>query len=268
MKRLPLLAGFALVSLALFGAGCSKKINDGPITVDDLQTKPPQEITNTLQFLPGDSFVLTNGLQINTTLTRFAPTNFAELFWATEVHGVAASGTISSINLSRSHTLYPPALWRLKTSTDLQKEKTALWLSDDAYMELSRTKRTVLNFGVLDETMSSFVKSRKDLKPTFDLLRSKAAEDGKRVDLTLVQADDVLIDWPLKVNGKEITVKAIRARNWFGEVVVLDNRQNPMVLQLTLRPLFAGADEAIKENDSLKLLFNYRVTGFVLSSIK
>ncbi len=268
MKRLHLLTGFALVSLTLFGIGCSKKTTTGPITVDDLNKKPPQEITDSLQFLPGDSFVLANGLQLNATLTRFAATNFAELSWATEAHGVASTGTITSINLSRSHALYPPAFWRLKSRADLQKEKTALWLSDDAYMELSRTRRTVLNFGVLDEAMSSFVKNRKDLKPTFDLLRAKAADDGKRVDLTLMQAEEQDADWPLMVNGKKFTVKVIKARNWFGEVVVLDSRQNPMILKITLNPLFEGASDAIKSNDSLKMLFDYEVTGFTLASIK
>ncbi len=96
-------------------------------------------------------------------------------------------------------------------------------------------------------------------------MRQQASDEEAFKDLTELYADEELIEWRLKVNGEEKKVSAIRARNWFGEVIVLNNRQNPMILKVTLNPLAAGMDAASGNGESvMSRLFGYEVDNIVL----
>jgi hypothetical protein len=84
-------------------------------------------------------------------------------------------------------------------------------------------------------------------------------QQSVREDITLVKAVAPEEEYPLTVNGKEIRVKAIRARNWFGEIVVLKNPENPLVLKLSLNPLTYGAAGAVAKSADLKNVFGYEI---------
>jgi hypothetical protein len=231
------------------------------------------------------------------TIKRFAPTHAAELDWelvttretvsskklradyeaelkrnpstiapppTTATERVTTPGQLLGINLRASHTTFLPTYWPEGTY-DMLGEKTGIWLSDDAYMELSRTNRTILNLGVFDDALNQAVKNVAELKDALATLRRQASEEEAFKDLTELNADAEQIDWTLTVNGEEKTVAAIRARNWFGEVIVLNNRQNPMILKVTLNPLAAGMDAASGNGESvMSRLFGYEVNNVVL----
>ena len=78
--------------------------------------------------------------------------------------------------------------------------------------------------------------------------------------LTELAAEAEFIEWPLEVNGRPTVVSAIRARNWFGEIVVLNNRQNPLILKLSLASEEGGDDTAILDE-----LFGYEIKTVYLS---
>lgn len=233
----------------------------------------------------------------NVTIRRFAPTHVVELDWelvaTRETEGskklraeyeaelrrnpgtktpvptiaterVTVSGQLLGINLRTSHTALLPAYWQEGTQNALG-EKTGLWLSDDAFMELSKTNKTILNLGVFDDALNQAVKNVAELKDALAALRQKASQEEAYKDLTLLEAEPERIEWPLTVNGEKRTVSAIRARNWFGEVIVLDNRQNPIILKVTLNPPVAGMDVAAGNGASvMERLFGYEVNNIVL----
>jgi hypothetical protein len=136
----------------------------------------------------------------------------------------------------------------------LADEKTGIWLSDDAFQELSRTKQTILNYGIFDEDAQVIVKSDPAFKAAYDVLRSRAGIDGKTHDLTLMKADAEPLMWKILVNGKEREVSAWRARNWFGEIVVLNDRQNPLILKMTLN-----------QDEYMDKVFAYEVSNITLN---
>ena len=182
-----------------------------------------------------------------------------------EMEKQTAEGTLTNINLKNSHTLMLPFYWHAGDTVITQGDKSAMWLSDDAFLELEGTRQTVLNFGVLDEIANKVSQNINQLKSALARLRRQADEEGKNKDLTLLKAEPDFVDWSLKVNGQDVTVSAIRAKNWFGEIVVLNNRQNPLVLKLTLNPLLAGAS-IFNRQEGWSHIFGFEVTNLLLQA--
>ncbi len=174
---------------------------------------------------------------------------------------VTASGTVMNASLRTSHSAYLPAYWSAGVN-DLMGEKSGIWLSDDAFQELVRTRHTILNLGVFDSEANQAAKNVSELKSALEKLRKQANEDGKFSDLTLLESEADFIEYPLQVNGQMVTVSAIRAKNWFGEVIVLNSVQNPMILKVTMNPLSSSASDALGGNVAfLDKLYGYEVSN-------
>lgn len=176
-----------------------------------------------------------------------------------QIEKQTTEGSVTDINLANAHALFPPVYWS-PGDVIVKNEKSAIWLSDDTFQELVQTRQTVLNFGVLDETANKISKNIGQLRAAYDRLRKQANAEGKDKDLTLLKADADFVNWTLKVNGAETTVSAIRAKNWFGEITVLNNRQNPLVLKLTLNPLLAGAS-IFNKQEGWSHIFGFEATN-------
>lgn len=230
------------------------------------------------------------------TITRFAPAHVASLDWSlTSQRETAASkkareeyekalkagkasglppqpafeegtttGTVSEISLAASHSAYFPNYWTSAT-TSLAGERSAIWLSDDAFQELSRTRHAVLNFGVFDESLQKATKGIADVKEAINALQNKANIDGENKDLTLLEADETASDYKIRVNGVEKTVSVIKARNWFGEIIVLNNAQNPLILKASLNPVTSGAADAASGTDAFfDKFFGFEITDITI----
>lgn len=233
----------------------------------------------------------------NVTITRFAPGYGASLDWnmtlksesassvaardayaqdlkdgkATglppkpEFNETVTSGSIQNINLRGSHSAYFPSYWEA-TSTLLNEERSAIWLSEDGYQELTRTGRTVLNYGIFDESFERATKGFATVKQAMDEFRKKADEAATaNTDLTLMQVDPSETKYELMVNGEKKTVSIIKARNWFGEVWILNNQQNPMILKAKLNPFKSSVGDAIAGNEEFfNQFFGFEVTDIQL----
>jgi hypothetical protein len=235
------------------------------------------------------------------TITRFAPANFANFSWTVtteketkasidartayerdleqnprgigekvavppvpQMERVTASGTVMDVSLKTPHSAYLPAYWSPGLN-NLMNEKSGIWLSEDAFMELVRTRHTILNLGVFDAEANQAAKNVADLKTTLDRLRKQANEDSKFQDLTLLEAEPDFIEYPLEVNGRTVMVSAIKAKNWFGEVIILNSAQNPMILKVTMNPLAASASDAIGGNVALlDKMYGYEISNIQL----
>ena len=174
------------------------------------------------------------------------------------IERVVTTGTVTQINLKDAHELYLPTYWN-KGENRLQSEKSAIWLSDDAFQELTRTKKTVLDLGYLASGATGIVKNMTDLRNALNKLRNEAQGEEQKKDPLLLELISDQEEVSLVINGKETKVAVIRARNWFGEVVVLNNRQNPLILKATFNPLATGAAEIMGSEKGLKTLFGYEI---------
>ncbi|MEK7115874.1 MAG: hypothetical protein AAB879_00585 [Patescibacteria group bacterium] len=152
------------------------------------------------------------------------------------------SGAILGANLLSSHTLYLPGYWVEGERT--AKDASVIWLSQDVFEDLAASKSGTLDFGILDIRQTGALNVAKELAHTLD--RLKASVNREKKDVNYIETDSQPSDWTLKVNGKDVTVQVLKARNWFGEIVVLNSKKNPLVLKVTLNPLaLAAIDTAV-----------------------
>ncbi|MFH1077751.1 MAG: hypothetical protein V1745_00500 [Patescibacteria group bacterium] len=222
-------------------------------------------------------------------LKRFAPMNIADVEWklATMVESessIAAraearkqkkaepepvmveqvsQGTISGFNLVDGHSLYLPAFWPEDKTTATALGTSGIWLSDDVFQSLSRNHIATLDFGMLDATINGTVAKLAGFREAFAALQGQVEKAGSRTDVFKLEGEAEVSEWPLKVNGKDVKVEVIKARTWFGDIVVLNNRQNPLVLKATLNPVASGTGDLFTGVGTLKALVGYEVTELI-----
>lgn len=171
----------------------------------------------------------------------------------------ASEGSVNGFDLRETHTLYLPALWPEKKDAP-NFGTSGIWLSRDVYEGLARNRVATLDFGMLDPTLTSVVSKLTDFQKAFALLATKKAIVEDRTDVFRLDGDKDAIEWPLKVNGKDVKVAAIKAHTWFGEIIVLQNPQNPLILKATLNPATMSISDVLSGAGLLNALVGYEVT--------
>ncbi len=281
---------FVALALALFGAGCSWIAGKAPGISSIIPAGPrpanfenasPAEAAKRINFVPGSQIEIRQtylgadaksaaalagdnkeGVRI-ITLERFAPMVYAKLSWKISSQGATSTemqtvkGKVENIDLKSSHKLYPPAYWPSEV-TDA-KETSAIWLTKDAFDELTKTKHATLFYGMTDSLLFGNLRTAKEFADAITSLDDQVKEASKATDLDWAKADEEYSDWTLKVNGQDIKVQVIKASNWFGEIVVLNNPQNPLVIKMTFNPKLQDKS-LLKGNDFLSTLLGYEVT--------
>ncbi|MEO5927937.1 MAG: hypothetical protein ABIO72_04410 [Patescibacteria group bacterium] len=219
------------------------------------------------------------------TIDRFAPGEVAGLTWSlsTKVEADSSikaradakkankpepepvmvdqteSGKLLGINLKSASSLMLPAYWP-QTDDASTFGTSAIWLSKDAFDGLSRNRVATLSLGVLDASLQGDVKKAKEFADALSKLQGQVTKIENRTDVVKLEGDKDLIEWPLKVNGKDIKVEVIKAHTWFGEIVVLNSQQNPLVLKATLNPAAEGLSNVFNLG-ALQALLGYEVTS-------
>lgn len=300
------IALFSLV--VLFGAGCGTNPFTDESIDSSLATDDPVALAQRVLLAPEDRFEIKQliGGKEGTRyvlITKFLPMQTASLAWESAVEQetaaskqareayekklleeknpkdlltppqvqmeeLIATGTLATIDLARSMNLLPPSYWEPSKHMDLQGEKTALWLSENAFQELARTSTTVLNIGLTDEATNRWLKNMKELKAFYDRLKNNVQAQPAHKDLTLVEAEKQFIEWPLRINNRDVNVSAIRAKNWFGEFVILNNRQNPMILSLSINPLAFGTAQAVAGEVDPAKWFGYEIKNLEVQAFR
>jgi hypothetical protein len=282
---------FGLLALVLFGFGCWNKQTSvtGGLTkaldIAAIDRMNPADAARVIAFKEGSSFeihqrsVLVNdaiaendatGSKRVVTMNAFTPKANAELRWDLRIETPPPSsststapveqstaGSVKGIDLNQTHDILLPVIWPEGEANAY--ERGTVWASDTCYQELSRTRVSTVYLHVLD-----FINDRiKDsaVQATLKDLSSRADEASKSTELDLMRAQGDLADYALEVNGKQVKVQVIKARNWFGEITVLNNPENPLILAFRFDPPTSGsAVEAGRGMDQLKNLLNYEVT--------
>jgi hypothetical protein len=170
------------------------------------------------------------------------------------------NGKLAGLNLKDASSLLLPAYWPEKDDATALGT-SAIWLSDDTFQGLSRNRVATLSFGILDASLQGAVSKVTEFKDALAKLQGQVTKIENRTDVFKLQGDADPVEWSLKVNGQDVKVEAIKARTWFGEIVVLNNRQNPLVLKATLNPAAAGITDLVTNFGALQALLGYEVTA-------
>ncbi len=168
-------------------------------------------------------------------------------------------GNLIAINLKDAHSLMLPAYWPEKAEGSAM-ETSAIWLSKDVYEGLSRNRVATLDIGILDPALQGVVATSAEFKKALNLLQGQVKTIEDRTDVFKLTGDADPSEWTLRVNGQDVKVEVLKARTWFGEIVVLNNPQNPLILKATLNPAMASLANVLNLG-ALQALFGYEVTA-------
>lgn len=152
-----------------------------------------------------------------------------------DVEVVEETGTITATGLADAHEPFLPMYWEPgETRTDT----SAMWLSRDAFRELTETRRTAWSRDVLTRI------SRLS-EEAVERIRSGTAE----VDEVYLHAEPDFVEFELAVNNQTTAVSVIEAYDTFGNAYsIIDNEQNPLVVEFTYDAVstgFAGIDAGL-----------------------
>jgi hypothetical protein len=260
-----------ILATAVAGAGCngpmfrSDQELTGP-TVSSFAGLTPQEATARINLVPGSVIfmrhifagfgdalstkIIAQNQAVTSTivLDRFAPNEIANLTWkTTAVTGAkneasqTLTGNLEGLDLKETYNLYLPAYWPEKEHAP-SLGSSGIWLSKEVFEGLARNRVASLRLELFDPLTQGRAASS-DFKPLLDKLSAEVTKIENRVDIYRLDGEAGVTEWPLRVNGEDIKVEVIKAHLWFGDLVVLNHAQNPMVLKFSLNNL---ADPALK----------------------
>lgn len=301
-KRLTVTLSSLLITALLFGAGCwSRQTSTTDEGFDAaLAAMSPEEATKEITFSSGTSFTIwqyavpfeggvltgesgyssrdveiasfarTPGIEFAWDLTQYVETDESRAAREAIEEGtepperkyseLLSSGTVRNADLVKSHKMTLPVAW---TAEDAVLRSSAVWVSDDVFVELSRTRNSTLYLEPLEAVRLATL-GQERMQSFINTLREHVLEISARVDVDFFKAEGDIVEWPLRVNGTDVMVQAIRARNWYGEIVVLNNRENPLVLKFDFNPSVEGVESGSEEMNALRGLLNFEVTDISL----
>lgn len=170
-------------------------------------------------------------------------------------------GMVPNIDLRDTQTLLLPTYW-LPGETNALNQKSAVWLSQNAYLELSRNGSTDVYMDVGGSNAQQLLRATKEWSDLAKQLKT-AEQTAQKQEPTRLVAESERVTVPLTVNGQTVNVSAIRAKNAYGELTILDNRDNPLILKADIHPSLPGIAEAAGIGDWEKL-FGYEVSSLTL----
>jgi hypothetical protein len=296
MRRVGIAAlAIALVAVAVVGIGLARKKPSSSST-----NAPSKPISNSTDFKAGSKLVVEQTVfpfegkfetvepahnRKTITVTVFDVGNAAEVTWnqtqlvltdeskaalkAYEDGGkqgaapqvkygqIDSGGTLSQIKLGSTHDIGFPLVWAL--GNPAESKTSEIWVSSDVYQELSRTRGSTVFTKALT-VIRPVVSGNAALTKLVGDIQTRSQIIADRTDVDLMKADEARVDYPVKMNGADTTVKAIRAKSWYGEMLVLDNPQNPLILSFAFNPDLQGVQASQDDVNVLKGLLSYNVT--------
>ncbi len=172
---------------------------------------------------------------------------------------ITREGSMISTALGSAETLLLPSAWPDGDAGVFENE-SVIWLSSEQYDELVATRKTQLNLGLFDDSISGLVKYSDDVKNLIGKLQKDAEVASESEDILEINAEGNWRQYPLLINGTRTNVRVIRARNYFGQYTILANRDNPMILELILTPASQGSFNIFSKSNLLESFVGYEVT--------
>ncbi|OGL74191.1 hypothetical protein A3E39_01595 [Candidatus Uhrbacteria bacterium RIFCSPHIGHO2_12_FULL_60_25] len=298
VRRVFFIAGAML--LVGFGCSkAASPQTEKPLDVSAIQRMSPKDAARAIRFKQGSSFEIHQGAllvqgqwvegdpalsQRVVTLNSFVPNRTAETQWTLQQkvltdeykkaledfqkgatsteprpsYGLlVTAGSMKGILLNDTHKLFFPVLW---PEGEAARSSSAVWVSEPVYQELTRTRNSTVYLNFADE-LQLLALGNADVATSLNVMLKQGDDVSARVDLDLMKAEGDVGEATIQVNGKEVKVQVIKARNWYGEMTVLDNPENPLILKFILNPPVSGdAAEASKGMSLLKGLLSFEIT--------
>lgn len=271
-------ARFAILAAALVlaGAGCdlSKKIEWRlPFSLEDaLPAADPAAATAALALEPGLAFTVRpsrlgvsgaideafglDARALAVEVLESDPERSMTLAWKT----ASATGVLELGAYDGARAMLLPAFW-------IEGEASAeanggLWLSRAAYDDLTiGAGATEWRLGLAENAFAALSKAL----TTFNALAAKLSASATSTPLAspfTIRKTALVEAYPMTVDGRIVLVRAVKASGWFGEFLILENRENPLILKATVNPL---AEPALKALESAEV--RWEELGYEITSI-
>ncbi len=171
---------------------------------------------------------------------------------------ITQSGTLTTKSLADALHVFLPIFW--KTDETLGEESSLIWISQKQYDELIQTRRTKINLGLFDDSVSYAVGLTDQVKQLVEKLKgAEETPEGKNV--LDVEADIEWGTYDLVVDGIVTTVQTIQAQNAFARYTILANRQNPLILEIMLSPASQGSLHLFSRESIGESFWGYEVVS-------
>lgn len=186
------------------------------------------------------------------------------------------SGTITSESLASADTLGLPESW--PEGEGGVSTSSLIWLSRTHYIELVNTRSTVVSLGLFDESLLRVEDATNQLTSIVDKLsgilgsilgeQESAAETEENTEsLLTLEADSKWGEYTLLVDGVQMKVRVVKAKNAFASYTILANADNPLILEIQLTPLSQGNLELLSSDGFAEGFGGYEVTEIKKSGI-
>lgn len=177
---------------------------------------------------------------------------------------VTTTGSVRTDALGNAERVLLPSYWPEGDYDVRGEENSVLWLSRAQYDELVSTRSSHIALGLFDSELQDLLALGDTAKAALAALQGElASEEKTNADVTQLTADADWGDYTVQVNGEERTVSVVRAKNMFASYVILANPENPLILQVSMKPwsLGIGMFSVLRSIDSLA---GYHVTSITL----
>ncbi|HJV32783.1 MAG TPA: hypothetical protein VJ694_02030 [Patescibacteria group bacterium] len=264
-------------ALLLVGAGCdlSKKIEWRlPFSLEKaLPASDPGAATSAIVLKPGLAFTVRpsalgvsgaidealglDARALGVEVTDADPERALALAWKTG----SATGTLALGAFDGAHAMLLPAFW---TTGDAAAEANGgLWLSRAAYDQLEAAGKTEWRLGLAEHAFSTLSLALKTFNDLAAKLSGSATATQAASPFT-IEKTAVIEAYPLTVDGRIVLVKAVKATSWFADFLVLENRDNPLILKVTVNPVAAPALRALEKAEIRWEELGYEITSISL----
>ncbi len=169
-----------------------------------------------------------------------------------------SSGKMTLANTVDGRRMTLPAFW--PGGELFLSNSSAVWLSDRAFSELKKDGKTQWTIGLLDNPLVGPLQDDAMVEGSLESAnRALENKPDKRSSAQELKVTDKSADYPIKLNGVAGKVDVIEAENWLGRLKILDNAQNPLILQFEVTPQAKGILTLFSPLSWIRDKLDYRV---------
>jgi len=176
-------------------------------------------------------------------------------------------GRMTLANLVGARQMTLPAFW--PEGELYLSNSSAIWLSDQAFQELKKNHETTWQLGLSGDNLigpaQGFGLVVSELK-NFQQTLEKRPEDPQN-SVSHFEGGKKIKPFPLKINGQAEEVEALEAANGWIQLKILNNPQNPLILEVQFQPKASAGQMLFSPLTLLKPFLEYRVEEIDLPTV-
>ncbi len=187
------------------------------------------------------------------TVREAAPETLLAMDWKS----ASATGTLTLAFYEDAQAMLLPAFWPAGEAE--ARHNGAIWMSHAAFASLKNDQAVEWRLGLADQTLSVISKAFKAFN---DLsIRFAGSATSTPVSPFQLRKTGTSDSFPLLVNDKLTFVRILRATSWFGDVFILDNPENPLIVKVVVH---SAAQPALRALEPTSVRWNeigYEITS-------